>query len=67
MAEPSWTARVLPLHPELFPGPLGHALAGRARADGLWRLETVPIRDFAPDRHRTVDDSPAGGGAGMVL
>jgi tRNA (guanine37-N1)-methyltransferase len=58
---------VLTLFPEMFPGPLGHSLTGRARADGLWRLETLGIRDFAADRHRSVDDSPAGGGAGMVL
>jgi tRNA (guanine37-N1)-methyltransferase len=67
MREAPWTARVLTLHPEMFPGPLGHSLIGRALHDGLWRLETVQIRDFAHDRHRTVDDSPAGGGAGMVL
>ncbi len=51
----------------MFPGPLGHSLTGRALAAGLWRLETRDIRDAATDRHRTVDDSPAGGGAGMVL
>lgn len=62
-----WTARVLTLYPEMFPGPLGASLTGRALADGLWRLETVQIRDFATDRHRSVDDTPAGGGAGMVL
>jgi tRNA (guanine37-N1)-methyltransferase len=62
-----WTARVLTLFPDAFPGPLGASLTGRALADGLWRLETVQIRDFAADRHRTVDDSPAGGGAGMVM
>ncbi len=62
-----WTARVLTLFPEMFPGPLGHSLTGRALAEGLWGLEAVNIRDFATDRHRTVDDSPAGGGAGMVL
>ena len=62
-----WTARVLTLYPEMFPGPLGQSLTGRALGDGLWRLEPVQIRDFAPDRHRTVDDSPAGGGAGMVM
>jgi tRNA (guanine37-N1)-methyltransferase len=67
-AEPGgWTARVLTLFPEMFPGPLGHSLTGRALAEGLWALEAVSIRDFATDRHRTVDDSPAGGGAGMVL
>jgi tRNA (guanine37-N1)-methyltransferase len=58
---------VLTLFPEAFPGPLAVSLVGRALAEGRWRLETVPIRDFAADRHRTVDDSPAGGGPGMVL
>ncbi len=67
MAEAPWTARVLTLYPEMFPGPLGQSLSGRALADGLWRLEPVQIRAFATDRHRTVDDSPAGGGAGMVM
>lgn len=62
-----WIARVLTLCPEMFPGPLGQSLTGRALAEGLWRLETVQIRDFATDRHRSVDDTPAGGGAGMVL
>jgi len=51
----------------MFPGPLGHSLAGKALADGLWALGTVDIRDFAHDRHRTVDDTPFGGGAGMVM
>ena len=55
------------LYPEMFPGPLGVSLAGRALADSIWALETVPLRDFATDRHRTVDDTPAGGGPGMVL
>ena len=64
---PSWTARVLTLFPEMFPGPLGHSLTGRALDAGLWRLETHNIRDLATDRHRSVDDTPAGGGAGMVL
>lgn len=63
----TWTAQVLTLFPEMFPGPLGHSLAGKARKDGLWRLETLDIRDFASDKHRSVDDSPAGGGAGMVM
>src|SRR5690606_10780520 len=62
-----FAATVLTLYPEMFPGPLGISLAGRAMAQGLWSLETVQIRDFATDRHRTVDDTPAGGGAGMVL
>jgi tRNA (guanine37-N1)-methyltransferase len=62
-----FAATVLTLYPEMFPGPLGISLAGRAMAQGLWSLDTVQIRDFATDRHRTVDDTPAGGGAGMVL
>ena len=64
---PAWTARVLTLFPEMFPGPLGHSLIGRALEEGLWRLEVRNIRDVATDRHRTVDDTPAGGGAGMVM
>ena len=60
-------ATILTLFPEMFPGPLGHALAGKALETGAWTLETVQIRDFALDRHRSVDDTPAGGGAGMVL
>ena len=63
----TWRATVLTLYPDMFPGPLGHSLAGRALADGRWLLNTVQIRDFATDKHRTVDDTPAGGGAGMVL
>lgn len=62
-----WTARVLTLFPEMFPGPLGHSLAGRALASGLWRLETMDIRGFAGDKHRAVDDAPYGGGPGMVM
>ena len=62
-----FAATILTLYPEMFPGPLGVSLAGRALAAGTWSLETVQIRDFATDRHRTVDDTPAGGGAGMVL
>ncbi len=62
-----WRASVLTLFPEMFPGPLGASLAGKALADGIWSLETVNIRDFATDRHRTVDDTPAGGGPGMVM
>ena len=62
-----WTATVVTLFPEMFPGPLGHSLAGRALADGLWRLDAIDIRDHATDRHRTVDDTPCGGGPGMVL
>ncbi|WP_416798549.1 tRNA (guanosine(37)-N1)-methyltransferase TrmD [Ciceribacter azotifigens] len=60
-------ATILTLYPEMFPGHLGFSLAGRALQRGQWTMETVQIRDFATDRHRTVDDTPAGGGAGMVL
>ena len=63
----TWRATVLSLFPAMFPGPLGHSLAGRALADGTWSLEARDIRDSATDRHRTVDDSPAGGGPGMVM
>jgi tRNA (guanine37-N1)-methyltransferase len=63
----TWTATVLTLYPEMFPGPLGYSLAGRALADGVWRIDTVNIRGFATDRHHTVDDTPCGGGAGMVM
>jgi tRNA (guanine37-N1)-methyltransferase len=62
-----WTAVVVTLFPEMFPGPLGHSLAGRALADGVWRLETIDIRAHAIDKHRTVDDAPFGGGPGMVM
>ena len=60
-------AQVITLYPEMFPGPLGVSLAGRALAEGKWRCDAVQLRDFATDRHRSVDDTPAGGGAGMVL
>ena len=63
----TWAATVLTLYPDMFPGPLGHSLAGRAMQQGSWSLETVQIRDFATDKHRSVDDTPAGGGAGMVM
>lgn len=63
----TFRATVLTLYPEMFPGTLGLSLAGRALVEGTWALDTVQIRDFATDRHRTVDDTPAGGGAGMVL
>ena len=63
----TFRATVLTLYPEMFPGPLGTSLAGRGLADGIWSLETRNIRDHAIDKHRTVDDTPAGGGAGMVL
>jgi tRNA (guanine37-N1)-methyltransferase len=63
----TFAATVLTLFPEMFPGPLGHSLAGRALERGLWSLAVRNIRDFATDRHRTVDDHPAGGGPGMVM
>ena len=63
----TWAATVLTLYPGMFPGPLGVSLAGRALGDGIWSLTARNIRDFATDRHRTVDDTPAGGGPGMVL
>jgi len=66
-AAAAWRAWVLTLYPEMFPGLLAHSLAGRARDSGLWCLETVDIRDFARDKHRTVDDQPFGGGPGMVM
>jgi len=62
-----WRASVLTLFPEMFPGPIGLSLAGRALADGIWALDTHDIRAHAGDKHRSVDDTPAGGGAGMVL
>ncbi|WP_093332726.1 tRNA (guanosine(37)-N1)-methyltransferase TrmD [Sphingomonas rubra] len=63
----TFIAQVLTLYPEMFPGPLGMSLAGRALNEGRWRCDPLQIRDFATDRHRSVDDTPAGGGAGMVL
>jgi tRNA (guanine37-N1)-methyltransferase len=63
----NWAATILTLYPEMFPGLLGHSLAGRALADGVWSLSARNIRDWATDRHRSVDDTPAGGGPGMVL
>ncbi len=62
-----WSATVLTLYPDMFPGALGHALAGRGLKDGLWSLAAVDIRSFARDKHRSVDDTPAGGGPGMVM
>jgi tRNA (guanine37-N1)-methyltransferase len=62
-----WQATVLTIFPEMLPGPLGYSLAGKALRAGLWRLETVDIRGFATDKHRSVDDAPFGGGPGMVL
>jgi len=64
---PSWQVTVLTLFPEMFPGPLGYSLAGKALANDLWNLSAVQIRDFAEDKHATVDDKPFGGGAGMVM
>ena len=59
----TFAATVLTLYPDMFPGPLGQSLAGRALAEGRWSLDLVQIRDFATDKHRSVDDTPAGGGA----
>ena len=63
----TFAATILTLYPEMFPGPLGQSLAGRALAEDRWSLDAVQIRDFATDKHRSVDDTPAGGGAGMVM
>jgi tRNA (guanine37-N1)-methyltransferase len=63
----TFAAAILTLYPDMFPGPLGTSLAGRALGEGKWSIDAVNIRDFAIDKHRTVDDTPAGGGAGMVL
>ena len=62
-----WRASVLTISPEMFPGPLAVSLCGKALATGLWSLQIVDIRDFANDKHRSVDDTPAGGGPGMVM
>ena len=62
-----WRAVTLTIFPEMFPGPLGLSLAGKALGEGKWALSTLDIRDFATDKHRSVDDTPAGGGAGMVM
>src|ERR1043166_6783543 len=62
-----WPASVLTIFPEMFPGPLGSSLAGKALASGLWSLDAIDIRAYATDRHRSVDDTPAGGGPGMVM
>ncbi|SEQ13563.1 tRNA (guanosine(37)-N1)-methyltransferase TrmD [Thalassovita taeanensis] len=62
-----WTARVITLFPQAFPGVLGESLTGKGLKDGLWQLETIDLRDFGVGKHRNVDDTPAGGGAGMVL
>jgi tRNA (guanine37-N1)-methyltransferase len=63
----TWRATVLTIFPEMFPGTLGSSLAGKALAEGKWALDLIDIRDFAADKHRSVDDTPAGGGAGMVM
>ena len=63
----SFAADVITLFPDLFPGPLGASVIGRGAAEGLWSLKLTQLRDYATDRHRSVDDTPAGGGAGMVL
>jgi tRNA (guanine37-N1)-methyltransferase len=63
----SWSATVLTLFPDMFPGPMGHSLLGKAASNGLWSLEVRDIRDHGLGKHRTVDDSPAGGGPGMVM
>src|SRR6266568_618815 len=63
----SWRATVLTIFPEMLPGPLAYSLAGKALKAGIWQLETVDIRDFASDKHRSVDDAPFGGGPGMVM
>jgi len=62
-----WTATVLTIFPEMFPGPLGFSLSGKALEKGIWKLDAVDLRSYATDRHRTVDDTPFGGGAGMVM
>lgn len=64
---PAFTAQILTLYPAMFPGALGQSLAGKALTSGLWALKTLDIRDFAHDKHRSVDDTPSGGGPGMVL
>ena len=63
----SWRADVITLFPELFPGPLGASVLGRALGEGRWSLKATNLRDFSVDKYRTVDDTPAGGGPGMVL
>lgn len=63
----AWTACILTLYPDMFPGPLAHSLAGQALSGGRWQLDAINIRDYASDRHRSVDDTPAGGGPGMVM
>lgn len=65
--KPAFQAHMITGFPDMFPGPLGDSLAGRARHDGLWGLETHDLRDFGVGKHQNIDDTPAGGGAGMVL
>lgn len=67
MISMAWHVNLLTLFPEMFPGPLGQTIAGRALEKGLWSFSAVNIRDFAEDKHKTVDDTPFGGGAGMVM
>jgi tRNA (guanine37-N1)-methyltransferase len=67
MTKPLFSVIALTLFPDMFPGPLGHSLAGTALKNGIWSLEAINIRDFSTDKHRTVDDSPYGGGTGMVM
>ena len=67
MSAAAWRAEVVTLFPEAFPGVLGLSLTGKALTDGLWSLQTIGLRDFGLGRHRNVDDTPAGGGAGMVM
>ena len=62
-----WRAKVITLFPEMFPGGLNHSLVGRALQENLWSLETINLRDFGEGKHKNVDDTPAGGGAGMIL
>src|ERR1700726_4618231 len=62
-----WRASVITIFPDMFPGPLGLSLAGKAQQKGIWAIDAIDLRDYAPDKHRTVDDSPAGGGPGMVM
>ena len=62
-----WTARVFTLYPEIFPGPLSKGLYGKALEKKIWSLEVINIRDSAEDKHKTVDDTPFGGGNGMLL
>src|SRR6266702_1365800 len=67
MTRNMWRASVLTIFPEMFPGPLGLSLAGKALASELWTLDVIDIRTHATDKHRSVDDTPAGGGPGMVM